>query len=103
MKTSLFNEFDTTSPAAWKQKIQVDLKGDDYNDSLLWKSKEGITVRPFYTKEDRNSSEISLPKEGFKICQSVFVDDVIIANKLALDSLERGATSIQFVAKKTFD
>ena len=103
MKASLFNEFDTTSPAAWKQKIQVDLKGDDYNDSLLWKSKEGITVRPFYTKEDRNNSEIPLPKEGFKICQSFFVDDVIIANKLALDSLERGATSIQFVAKKTFD
>ena len=39
METFSFDEFDKTTPAAWKQKIQVDLKGADYNDSLLWTSK----------------------------------------------------------------
>lgn len=103
MENFLFDEFDKVSPAAWKQKIQVDLKGADYNDSLLWKSNEGISVKPFYTKEDRHNNEILLPKRGFKICQSIYVDDVIIANKLALDSLDRGANAIQFSAKSTFD
>lgn len=103
MKDFLFDEFDTLTPAAWKQKIQVDLKGADYNDSLLWKTNEGIVVKPFYTKEDRNNALITLSKEGYKICQSIFVDDISIANKLAVDALNRGANAIQFVAKDPFD
>ena len=103
MENFLFNDFEKLSPAAWKQKIQVDLKGADYNDTLLWKSNQGITVKPFYTEEDRNNSTIPLPKEGFKICQSIFVDDITIANKLALDAISRGANAIQFTAAKSFD
>ena len=45
MKDFLFNEFNTLTPAAWKQKIQVDLKGDDYNESLIWKSNEGCSCK----------------------------------------------------------
>tara|TARA_B100000787_G_scaffold159892_2_gene138428 strand:- start:7954 stop:9303 length:1350 start_codon:yes stop_codon:yes gene_type:complete len=103
MEDFLFNDFNTLSPAAWKQKIQVDLKGADYNNSLVWKSNEGISVKPFYTSEDRHHNFISLPDKGYKICQSIFIDDIIIANKLALDSLNKGATAIQFTAIKTFD
>ena len=103
MKDFLFNEFNTLTPAAWKQKIQVDLKGDDYNESLIWKSNEGVHVKPFYTTEDRHFNTIPLAKNGYKICQSIFVDDVIIANKLAKDSIDRGASAIQFIAKTSFD
>jgi len=56
MNPFLFNEFIGTSSAAWKQKIQVDLKGADYNETLLWKTNEGITVKPFYSKEDRTNT-----------------------------------------------
>ena len=80
MEDFLFNEFDTLTPAAWKQKIQVDLKGEDYNEALVWKSNEGIDVKPFYSAEDRHSNTIPLAKNGYKICQSIFIDDVIIAN-----------------------
>lgn len=103
MSNFLFDEFELLTPSAWKQKIQVDLKGADYNDSLLWKTEEGITVKPFYTTEDRTNADIKLPSEGFNICQSIFVDDVHIANKLAKDALNRGANSIQFSAKEPFD
>ena len=103
MENFLFNEFDTLTPAAWKQKIQVDLKGDDYNQTLVWKSNEGIDVKPFYSAEDRHSNTIHLAKNGYKICQSIFIDDVIIANKLAVDSINRGASAIQFIAKTSFD
>jgi methylmalonyl-CoA mutase len=103
MSTFLFEDFDPISPAAWKQKIQLDLKGADYNQTLLWKTNEGIVVKPFYTEEDRNNANIALPKKGFNICQTVFVDDVSIANSLAIDALQRGANTIQFIANKKFD
>jgi methylmalonyl-CoA mutase len=103
MSNFLFDEFNAVSPAAWKQKIQVDLKGADYNEALLWKTDEGITVKPFYTKEDCKNTPINLPKKGFNICQSIFIDDEKIANSLALDALKRGANTIQFKASKPFD
>ena len=103
MNTFLFNEFIGTSSAAWKQKIQADLKGADYNETLLWKTNEGITVKPFYSKEDRTNTKLDLPIKGFNICQTIFIDNEKIANSLALDALRRGATSIQFISKKPFN
>ena len=103
MSKFLFDEFNGTSPSAWKQKIQVDLKGEDYNNTLLWKTNENIVVKPFYTSEGRNHKEINLPKKGFNICQTIFIDNEKIANSLAIDSLKRGANSIQFKANSSFD
>ena len=103
MSTSLFDEFTPSSEAAWKQKIQVDLKGADYNDSLLWKTDEGIEVKPFYTKKDRKETFIYSEKSTSNICQSLFVDNEKIANKIALNAIENGATAIEFVATKPFD
>ncbi len=103
MSQFLFDDFDTLSPAAWKQKIQVDLKGADYNDSLLWKTEEGITIKPFYTDNDRSHYKINLPKKGFNICQSIYIDDIKIAKSLALEVIEKGATTILFIAKNIFD
>lgn len=102
MNNFLFDGFEPVSAAAWKQKIQVDLRGDDYNDTLLWKTEEGIVVKPFYTKEDSTNTEINLPEKGFNICQTIFIDDEKIANYLALDALKRGANAIQFKASKKF-
>jgi len=103
MTKFLFNEFEGTSPEAWKQKIQVDLKGADYNKTLLWQTNEGFNIRPFYTKQDGTNTKINLPKKGFKICQTIFIDDVKIANSLAVDALKRGANAIQFKASKPFE
>lgn len=36
----------------WKQKVQAELKGADFNDSLLWDSNNGIQVKPLYTEKD---------------------------------------------------
>jgi methylmalonyl-CoA mutase len=103
MSKFLFNEFEEISTAAWKQKIQVDLKGADYNETLLWKTNEGITVKPFYTKEDRTNQQINLPKTAFKVCQTIVICDEKIANKEAIKAKDRGAKAIQFIAKRKFD
>lgn len=103
MNNFLFEEFEGVSEKAWKQKIQVDLKGLDYNETLLWHTNEGITVKPFYTKEDQTNQKIQLSKNNFSICESIFVDDVNIANKLALDALNRGANAIEFIVDAKFE
>ena len=51
-----FSEFDPFDDKLWKQQIQFDLKGKDYNKELIWESPEGIPVQPFYTK---NNSQVT--------------------------------------------
>ncbi|NVK52824.1 MAG: methylmalonyl-CoA mutase [Flavobacteriaceae bacterium] len=104
MSKNLFNQFDAVTSAAWKQKIQFDLKGADYNETLLWKTDEGITVKPFYTKEDRKEHDaIFNQKIKFNISQSIFISDEKKANHIAKLTLEKGATAIEFIADKKFD
>lgn len=103
MGTYLFDEFEGISEKAWKQKIQADLKGLDYNETLLWHTNEGITVKPFYTKKDRTHQTPDLPKANFSICQSIYIDNEVVANKLAVDALNRGANAIEFVSDNDFD
>jgi len=98
-----FNEFEAVSSKQWKQKIQFDLKGADYNKTLLTLTDEGITINPFYHLDQTKYLDVNLPTETFKICQTIFVDDEIIANKLAKKALTNGATLLQFVADKPFD
>jgi len=102
---SLFNEFDEHSAKAWKQKIQFDLKGADYNDTLIWQSLEGIHVKPFYHSDDFKTAFKAIPDQPttWEICQEVFIDDVSIANHIAIDAMERGAEAILFTAEKEFD
>lgn len=99
MTKRLFDNFEAVSAKQWKQKIQVDLKGADYNDTLIWNSNDGISVKPFY-----HSDEFSEPLKPsntkatqWKICQSVFVADVEKSNLKAINAIKRGAESIKFI------
>ncbi len=99
MSKSLFNAFESVSSKAWKQKIQLDLKGADYNESLIWNSPEGIDVKPFYHLDefDRTSFPYESHRPSWKISQSIFVKDPESANCKALDLLNNGVDSIKFV------
>ena len=97
MKHSLFSEFDPISSKQWKQKIQFELKGEDYNDTLIWNSPENIKVKPFYNQDDLPKNlPINPNAKGFKICQNIFVYDLEKSIERALESIERGAESIIF-------
>lgn len=101
MSKSLFDLFDDVSAKAWKQKIQTDLKGADYNDTLIWNSPEGIDIKPFYHSEDFHTlPQISNAKGcSWKICEIINEATCKEANKKALFALEHGAESIRFVLK----
>lgn len=102
MSNSLFKQFKPVSSKEWKQKIQVDLKGADYNQTLIWKTNEGIDVKPFYHPDEfKTLPKVSETKaSNFKICQTIYVSDVVKSNKKALDSIQRGSESIRFIIPK---
>ncbi|MDT0642850.1 methylmalonyl-CoA mutase subunit beta [Zunongwangia sp. F363] len=97
MKDSLFQEFDEVSAQQWKQKIQYDLKGGDYNENLVYKSLDGINVKPFYSPEDIQQ-KISTPSpKNWNICERIFVASEEVSNKKAIHALEKGAESLWFI------
>ena len=101
----LFHDFDPVSSKQWKQKIQFELDGADYNQTLVWNSPEDIQVRPFYHGDEfKGIAAVHTKASQFKICQNIFVHDLAKSNLRALDSIERGAESIRFtIHKETVD
>lgn len=93
----LFSEFEPISSKQWKQQIQFELKGADYNETLIWESPDGIKVKPFYhADETKDSMTSSKSANSFKILQKIYVHDIAKSNAKALDTLKRGAESIYF-------
>ena len=98
MSNKLFQDFDSVSSKQWKQKIQVDLKGADYNEALIWTSPEGIALKPFYHLDEQDGVvQVSSYSSTWKVGQTIYVADVEKANKKAKDALKRGAESITFI------
>ncbi len=48
----LAEEFPPVSTEAWEAAIRADLAGADYDKKLVWRTEEGIAVRPYYRAED---------------------------------------------------
>lgn len=107
----LFTDFAPVTTEEWEAKINADLKGKDYERALVWKTQEGIDVRPYYRQENLAGKEYldSLPGEfpyvrgnnktsnDWFIRQNIFVSDFAAANKKALSILGKGVTSIGFL------
>lgn len=101
MSEKLFSEFDPVSSKQWKQQIQFELKGADYNETLIWETPEGIKVKPFYHNDEfENNVSVNTEASSFKILQRIYVFDVEKSNKRAKETLNRGAESIYFIIEK---
>ncbi|MBR1502332.1 MAG: methylmalonyl-CoA mutase small subunit [Prevotella sp.] len=109
-KEKLFTEFSAPTTQEWLDKIQVDLKGADFQKRLVWRTNEGFNVQPFYRREDLANLKTpdALPGEfpfvrGNKkdsnvwyVRQNMVVDDPKTANAKALDILNKGIDSLGF-------
>lgn len=99
--SDLFEQFQPVTAKQWKQKIQAELKGEDYNKSLFWKSEEGIDVAPFYHSDNKITAKSIAPIQPWKICQTIEVNNETNANELAKNALGKGVESIFFSLKTT--
>lgn len=109
-KEKLFSEFTAPTTQEWLDKIQVDLKGADFNKKLVWRTNEGFNVQPFYRREDvlKLKTPEALPGEfpfvrGNKkdnnewyVRQNIVAEDAAEANAKALDILNKGVDSLGF-------
>ena len=109
-KEKLFTEFTAPTTQEWLDKIQVDLKGADFQKRLVWRTNEGFNVQPFYRREDLTDLKTvdSLPGEfpfvrGNKkdnnlwfVRQDIDAQDAKAANAKALDVLNKGVDSLGF-------
>lgn len=97
MSNSLFSDFDPVSSKQWKQQIQFELKGAEYNDTVVWDSPEGIRVKPFYHSDlDQFTPLSSSQASACKIGQAIFVFDLEKSIARAIDTVARGAESLHF-------
>ncbi len=54
---NLAQDFPPVSTAEWEAAIQKDLKGADYEKTLVWRTDEGIAIQPYYRREDLTGLE----------------------------------------------
>ncbi|NLO67485.1 MAG: methylmalonyl-CoA mutase small subunit [Bacteroidales bacterium] len=107
---NLFGDFPPISTQEWEQVIQKDLKGADYAKKLIWKSPEGIDVKPYYRTDDlKGLGHLGyLPGEfpyvrgnapqgnPWYIRQDVVVEDCSKAAQDALLLISKGVESVNF-------
>lgn len=103
MKEGLFKEFSPVSSKEWKQRIQYDLKGADYQRTVVTKSEEGVLIKPFYHRDEYKSIDDSFPGGIFAIAETVFIDKENIAAHIAIKALQTGAETIIWKAKGPFN
>jgi len=57
---SLGREFPPVSTETWEAAIAKDLKGGDYDKKLVWRTEEGLVIRPYYRREALDGLEDQL-------------------------------------------
>lgn len=111
-KEKLFSDFTAPSAQQWREKIEVDLKGADYQKKMVWRTNEGFSMEPFYRKEDVEGLSLvnALPGQypyvrgnkaadnAWHVRQDIKCGDCPkAANAKALDVLNRGVDSLGFI------
>lgn len=108
-KEKLFDQFPQTSYQEWRDKVEADLKGADFNKKLVWRTNEGFDVQPIYRAEDIAGFETtkSLPGQypyvrgtrtdnDWLTRQDIVAETAEQANTIALEVLNKGVTSLGF-------
>ena len=96
---SLFSEFNPVSKQEWMEKVEIDLKGADFEKKLVWKNLSNIKIKPFYTAEDKqeflkNTGENSHDLVNYR---SIPLNSVKQGNELALKAVEEGVNGLLFI------
>ncbi len=109
-KEKLFADFVAPTSQEWRDKIEVDLKGADYQKKMVWKTNEGFSMEPFYRKEDvdKLATINALPGEfpyvrgnkaadnSWYVRQNIKCECPKEANEKAKDILNKGVNSLGF-------
>ncbi|GGD47662.1 hypothetical protein GCM10011514_09560 [Emticicia aquatilis] len=59
MNTSLFSEFPKITKNDWIAQVTKDLKGKNFEETLVWQTLENFEVQPYYSEEDLQNLPIA--------------------------------------------
>jgi len=110
-RQKLFEEFPPISSEEWRNKIDTDLKGADFDRKLVWKTIEGFNVQPYYRLEDVEKNALTelepnqfpyirgnkTENNDWLVRQDFEIKDIDESNKEILDALMRGITSVNLM------
>jgi len=66
----LAEDFPPVPTSAWEAAIRRDLKGADYEATLVWRNAEGIAIRPYYRADSISAVPINRERSGWEIIPS---------------------------------
>jgi methylmalonyl-CoA mutase len=105
----LLEEFPPVTTAAWEAAIARDLKGASYEEKLIWRTEEGLRVKPYYRAEDLKGLACvdAAPGEfpyrrgarasgDWRIREEIDAADLEAANRAARAAVAAGAEGIAF-------
>lgn len=58
MSTISLSEFNNTTKEEWLKQTTKDLKGKDFDETLVWKLQEGFKISPYYSSEDLDETKV---------------------------------------------
>ena len=93
----LLEDFPPVSAAAWEAAILADLKGADYDKTLVWRPEDGIVVKPYYRAEDAAALNTPAMRStpGWRICEAGDEPPIDVD---AAKFEDQGATTVQELA-----
>ncbi|WP_373492935.1 methylmalonyl-CoA mutase family protein [Aquiflexum sp.] len=106
MKDNLFEGFPRASKEDWMRQVTKDLRGKDFEETLVTKTSDGLKIAPFYTAEDVSWKGFSvgtivpnpsIPGLSPRYWSNVFEvegADVKASNKELLLALQNGADAL---------
>jgi methylmalonyl-CoA mutase len=111
--SSLFSNFPPIDTKSWEEQILKDLKGQDYDKKLKWKTLEGFTLNPYYRNNDLESLDYlsddtesvlhhlnQSANNDWLIQHMIHDTDAEKANQSAVKMVEAGVNSLLFNASE---
>lgn len=99
----IFSEFTPVTKQQWIEKVNADLKGEDFNRKLVWKTLNNIDFQPFYNENDTldfltNTGENAQALVNYRNIEVLSAES---GNNLALKAINEGVTGLLFNIKHT--
>ncbi len=102
MEQKLFTEFPEITKSDWLDQVTKDLKGKNFDDTLVWHSLENFDIQPYYSKEDLDSlplTEIQAAQKNKKTASwqnrpLVKYTNEKETNSLVISYLQRGSDAV---------
>ena len=102
MSQELFSEFPQITKETWLSQVTKDLKGKNFDETLVWQSYEGFDIFPYYAKEDLNNLPIKAIQAAQKSKNSTAWQNRSLmrftntkdTNLLIINYLKKGADAI---------